>query len=1000
MWISTQGGLSKYDGNTFLNYTSREGLAGSDVLCCYEDNDKNLWIGTNGFGVSKFNGSKFITYSSKNGLGNDIVNGIYRDGKNRMWFATQNGITMLEGGKFTTFDSKNGLETTDYFSITEDKTGTIWFGSKEKGVFYFKDGKFQRHNDANFSNLTVFSIYCDKQGIIWAGTPGKGLWYLNKNGKFLHFEDEFISNEFISSIKQDKHHNFWIATDNQLVKINGSKRAYYRVKNGLTSNTIYSLGFDNDGRLWVGTINGINVFINEAFTTYDKQDGLSDNNITVFCKDTDDNMLIGTAGNGLNVYDGITISKVDIPKINQSNILCIHKTAKNEIYAGLNNSSEGLVVIENINGRYQFKRQIKGVGKTPFSTVTGLAELNDGSMIIATYGNGLWLEKNSNLTELSSDKSFTNKDIMTIYKDSKNRLWIALNRAGVLCYRDKIFKSYTTKNGLGDNTVQSIGEDLSGNIIFGNYENGITVFDGLNFKSFNKKDKLCSNNIQAVSTDKQNNLWIGTGVGLNKIKFDSKLNIVSIKLYNETNGLLGTEINQNGLFVDKSNNIWIGSNNGMTKYNPFFDYRNTTPPSLVLNNIKLNFLNPEWKNMGITTDEKSSLPINPEFNYYDNHLTFYFQALTIDHVQFTYILEPLNNEWTPLSDKNEADFTNIPPGKYNFKVKAINSDNIWSKNDYEFKFTILHPYWQTWWFRIIVGLFLFVTIVSIFKWRTAKLAKEKKILEEKVTLRTQELSVANSQLSVALHDIKDSINYAQKIQHSILPDDKDFNTIMRDAFVLFKPKDIVSGDFYWIGKKENLIIYATCDCTGHGVPGGFMTMLGTSFLNEIINEKNTIDPGKALNEIREKIIDALKQTGAEGENKDGMDMILCVIDRDKMTLTYSAANNGFYLVRNKELIELKADKQPIGFFVNHKPFSTKSISLQKGDMIYTFTDGYADQFGGPRGKKFKYKQLEETIQKISSMPLNEQCKILDNTINDWMMSFEQNDDILLIGLRI
>jgi ligand-binding sensor domain-containing protein/serine phosphatase RsbU (regulator of sigma subunit) len=1007
--MSTQGGLSKFDGKSFTNYTSKEGLPGSDILCTVEDNENNLWIGTNGFGIAFFNGSKFETYDSTNGFVNDPVYSIFKDSKNRLWFASEGGLFQYENvsgkkveKKFKHFGVKNGLPGgLAFYSICEDKNGIIWFGSKDHGVIKY-DGKTFKSlpSSSALANATIFSIYCDKGGMVWAGTPGKGLWH-EKNNDFVLVNDERIATEFISAIREDDHHNMWIATDNQLVKINGSKKQYFTIDNGLTSSTIYSLGFDNDGKLWVGTINGLNIFINEAFTGFTDKNGLTNNNTTIFCHDQDGDLLIGTAGSGLFSYNNADIKQIEIPILNNTHIISLHRSAQNEFFIGLNNSEEGIIVLKKKKGRFEVDRQIKKLGGNSFSTGSGFAELPNGEIIAATYGNGLWkLNADGTQTELSDNPLFQNKDIMTIFLDSKNNLWISLNQAGIIKYDFKTFKKFTTKEGLGDNSVLSICEDQTGNIIFGNYENGITIYNGTSFKTFNKENNLCSNNIQSVASDKNGNLWVGTNNGLNKIKINNQLNISSIKLYNESNGLLGTEINQNSIYADRSGVLWIGSNQGLTRYNPYFDYRNTTPPSVVLTGIKLNFLEPKWKQMGVEIDSKTQLPVNPKLSHTDNHLTFYFQALTSDQIQFSYMLEGLDDKWTPLKEKNEADFTNIPPGEYIFKVKALNSDKVWSKNELSFQFTITPPFWQTWWFRITAAIIIIGLVILIIRRRTAKLAKEKAVLEHKVAVRTSELSIANSHLSVALHDIKDSINYAQKIQQSILPNDNDFALIMNDAFVLFKPKDIVSGDFYWLTENGEHAIYATCDCTGHGVPGGFMTMLGTSFLNEIVNEQRIIEPGKVLDMMREKIIDALKQTGTEGENKDGMDMVICMVNKRTNTLNYAAANNSFYIIRDNTILEMKADKQPIGYFINQKAFKSNTFELQKGDVVYTFTDGYADQFGGPNGKKFKYKQLEELLMTIHKQPMLDQKTQLDSAIENWMKEFEQVDDILLIGYRV
>ncbi|MBI3501028.1 MAG: PAS domain S-box protein [Bacteroidetes bacterium] len=247
-------------------------------------------------------------------------------------------------------------------------------------------------------------------------------------------------------------------------------------------------------------------------------------------------------------------------------------------------------------------------------------------------------------------------------------------------------------------------------------------------------------------------------------------------------------------------------------------------------------------------------------------------------------------------------------------------------------------------------------------------------------------------------DITDSINYAQRIQQAILSDVDEIKKNLPQSFILFKPKDIVSGDFYWFTHRDSTTFIAAVDCTGHGVPGGFMSMIGNSFLNEVVNEKDILQPNLILNELREKIIRALRQKGEVMENKDGMDISLCAIKGNE--LLFSGANNPLWIIRNNKLQEIPADKQPIGSHPNPKPFTLNKISLEKGDSIYLFSDGYADQFGGPKRKKFMYRQLEELLLSIHEKEMNEQKKILDSTIESWKGNLDQIDDILVIGIRI
>ncbi|MHB8260341.1 MAG: tetratricopeptide repeat protein [Bacteroidia bacterium] len=250
-------------------------------------------------------------------------------------------------------------------------------------------------------------------------------------------------------------------------------------------------------------------------------------------------------------------------------------------------------------------------------------------------------------------------------------------------------------------------------------------------------------------------------------------------------------------------------------------------------------------------------------------------------------------------------------------------------------------------------------------------------------------------------EVTDSINYARRIQQAVLTGEDVWNKISKENFILFKPKDIVSGDFYWAYISPNgRCIWAAADCTGHGVPGGFMSMLGNSFLNEIVIENHIYKADEILNRLREKVIRALEQKGGH-EQKDGMDIALCVWNKVDNTLEFAGANNSACIVRNNELIELKPDKMPIGSYITgNKKFTSKSFKLQAMDVVYLSSDGFPDQFGGKNGKKFKYKQMEELLINHSEKPLTEQKEILETSFSTWKGSLEQVDDVMLIGVRI
>jgi serine phosphatase RsbU (regulator of sigma subunit) len=245
------------------------------------------------------------------------------------------------------------------------------------------------------------------------------------------------------------------------------------------------------------------------------------------------------------------------------------------------------------------------------------------------------------------------------------------------------------------------------------------------------------------------------------------------------------------------------------------------------------------------------------------------------------------------------------------------------------------------------------------------------------------------------------INYARHIQHALLPDPEEIRELGNDCFILYLPKEIVSGDFYWFNSSKDKLIVVAADCTGHGVPGALMSMLGITFLEEIVNSRGVKDSGKILDGLNKKVQRALHQKGKRDEAKDGMDIALCVIDRAKNTIQYSGAYNNLYLIRNNELIEYPADKMPIGIFEEtDSTFVSNNIDSLPGDIIYMFSDGYADQFGGPDYKKYKSAGLKSFLLKIHKLPLTEQKQNLEREYNDWKGTNVQIDDVLVLGMKI
>lgn len=281
--------------------------------------------------------------------------------------------------------------------------------------------------------------------------------------------------------------------------------------------------------------------------------------------------------------------------------------------------------------------------------------------------------------------------------------------------------------------------------------------------------------------------------------------------------------------------------------------------------------------------------------------------------------------------------------------------------------------------------------------------KEKEIEEknEKIKIQIENEQIQKEIIIRKNKEIMADIRYASRIQQAILPNIEFINETIQEYFILHQPKSHVSGDFYWVSCLGNKKVIAVGDCTGHGLSGALMHMLGAVYLNEIVSKGNFNSANEILDQLRDHIMRSLNQTGESGEAQDGLDIALCIIDSENKKLQFAGANNPLYIVKKDEIIEFKGDRMPVGIHINFdKPFTNQIIDLESNDQIYLFSDGYADQFGGPKGKKFRYKQFKELLFNIRHEPMNIQKEILNNTHDKWRGTMDQIDDILVFGIKI
>lgn len=988
IWIATSEGLCKYDFDTIIVYTTNDGLCDNYVRTLAEDNEGNLWIGTNN-GISVYNGKEFKNYNIHNGLLDYKIRIILKDSKGRMWIGTDSGINFKEGEIFNDFIYNYYLPHPTILDLFEDKEDNIWIGTVN-GVMKIKEDQFKTY--------TV--------------------------------EDGLVSNR-ARAIAQDVNDNIWIGTREGVSKFDGTNFYNFHQGNGLSHERIRDIILDNDGNLWFATyFGGIDKYSNKDWITFTESEGLISNQVFSIFEDDKEAIVLGT-------FDGI--SKLYLQKSMIDTVVNITSVKNIPI------NDRVYTVHKDLNNWYWFGTHdgVMYTNNEEVYTITKKEGLVDDEVntILSVSKNIFWIGTEDGISKIvfshfpneytitnfdKNNQELAGNDISAILEDEYGNHWFGFRNGGISIQlkNGKFIRPTLPENINNITTFQKgvndfiwIGTDANGLFRISNTNHYDQPISAMNYST---ADGLVSNHIYAMVKDFDHNIWIGTEKGVNRLVLNHERHVERIDYFGKKEGLKGIEINENAAYVDHNGNLWFGTVEGVSFLKIANLTKNNIAPRMYISHIYINNKSTNQENENIHFERKGRfhLPKNLKLDYKQNNIEFAFIGINFnspDKVLYSYMLEGYDMDWQPSTKKNWAKYTNLPPGIYTFKVKSQNEDGVWNEHPTTYTFEITPPFWETTWFMVIMIILGVLIFIGISQWRVSRLKKAKQKLEVQVAIATKKLreekeyiEVQNKQIAKQKDElaennaaITDSINYAQRIQKAVMnPGGIDNNPLLDKMFIFHVPKDIVSGDFYWFNNKDLYSFVSAVDCTGHGVPGAFMSMIGITFLNQIINTTDIILPNEILFELRKQIINALRNEGGE-KSKDGMDMGFITIDWKNNKIYYSGANNPLYIVRNGTLQEYKPDKMPIGDHdFKDEPFTLHEIELKKGDMIYLISDGFPDQFGGPKGKKYKYAPLKFFFESIYDFPIEKQHEALQNELDRWKGDYEQVDDILIMGVKI
>ena len=1042
LWLGTIDGLNRFDGYGFHVFKHHPGdstgISDSYILCIEEDANGNLWIGTNN-GLNRFDRRKGIineiplNYIDTSIIHSSRIDGILIEDSLNIWLNAENSLDKINLKDYSVMSYPHSVQNvfTAHKVLTSGLiwgvNNTIWLGTSN-GLFAFNpdQNSFQHyHNNSDdpnsLNNNKVNAIFQDKNGVLWIGTD-KGL------NKYDRLQDKFIvytpyitgeGNSFqVNDIYEDESGKLWLATNGGMAVFNKRNNSFSIYSNIYLNGNLFSLSsqnsiiIDSHKIIWLGGNQGL-IKIDLKPKKFElissdlkSKPRLNEKNVTAVYKDSQENIWVGYFEKGLNLINPFT-SELMVFALSNNTVQCFFEDHNKRVWIG---SSDGIYIyLPQKKEIITFEEYFQPIPSGNFTgeSIHEIMQDSRGNFWIGT-SIGLYRFKENIHTVESYHKIYNNTqsvEISNVYSicfDNRKELWIGTDK-GILLFNSltNVFVrpdlGFNKRLGLESSKVYSLLLDNEGIMWMGtNYGLFNINQDRSERNHYTEKTGLLNNSIFKLLEDLESNIWFSSNRGLTKV--DKYRN--EFINYGLNDGLQSYEFNPGCGSAAYDGELFFGGESGINSFYPDEIQDATVPPKIQISDIEI-FGMSEIKHLFIDQETRFiKVRYNESFNLRFIALDFSYP----EQNRFIYSMEEegKKDNWMFIGSEHKLSFSDLSSGEYIFKLKGSTGSGSWNEEGASLKIIVEAPFWKN---RIAYFLYIIIAVIFsylFFQYRTLSLRKSNRVLREN-DIVAREVSKQKELLSKRNKDIEDSLNYAYRIQTAMLTTPAEFKKILPESFILYKPKDIVSGDFYWISEIRNRVFVAAIDCTGHGVPGAFMSLIGFELFREIINMQGVNDPGTILTRINDNMQEIFGKKD-EFSLRDGMDLAFCVIDKKNMVLNFSGAFNPLYIIRDNNLIEIKGDHFSIGAdseanSLIKKNFASHKLKLNRDDMIYMFSDGFADQFGGPEGKKYKYRRFRHMLLTIHKLPLNKQRQYLNDSIEDWKGNEEQVDDILVIGIK-